>query len=695
MMRQSVLATFMLMIFTSMLPWARPAAALTGSEGRQGEITQGALMIRTPSSGNYSPAPVLDTDVTMDVSGLIARVKVVQKFRNDGLEWAEGKYTFPLPDNAAVDHMRLVIGSRIIEGQIHERKKARKIYRTAKRQGKRASLVEQQRANIFTTSVANIAPNDEITIEIEYQQTLTYVNNEFRLRFPLVVGPRYIPGQPIASEQQIRGFSAGGWSVDTDQVPDASQITPPVAIPGETLLNPVRISVSLNPGFPLARLESSYHKIQSVDNGDGSYQVSLAAGRVPADRDFVLTWRPVLGSEPQAALFRQRLDGEDYAMLMVLPPSDAYIQQHAMPREMIFVIDVSGSMSGESMRQAKQALLLALDGLTAQDRFNIIWFNQTYGSLFPSSQQAADSRIRAARLFVSRLRAEGGTEMSGALKMALSKNTEGSHLRQIIFLTDGAVGNERALFKTISSMIGDSRLFTVGIGSAPNSHFMKKAARAGRGTFTFIGKTSEVLSKIQALLEKLAHPALSNLSLSFSNSQTSEIYPHPIPDLYKGEPVIVAMKAGQLSGSLDISGTLGDRSSWRSRIELSGGEQHPGIARLWARRKIDSLMARGIERRGKPDKDAIRQQIIQIAMQHHLVSKYTSLVAVDVTPVRKDAPLYSHAIKTNLPQGWSYKHVFGMPQTATPALQKMLIGLALLLLSLMLMKAWRWQWQRY
>ncbi|GMR08899.1 MAG: marine proteobacterial sortase target protein [Gammaproteobacteria bacterium] len=696
MIRQSMLATFVLMIVTSMLPWARSAVALSNNEGpeiSQGEITQGTLMIKTPSSASYSPAPVLDTDVTMDVSGLIARVKVVQKFRNEGQEWAEGKYTFPLPDNAAVDHMRLIIGSRIIEGQIHEREKARKIYQTAKRQGKQTSLLEQQRANIFTTLVANIAPNDAITVEIEYQQTLTYVNSEFRLRFPLVVGPRYIPGQPVSSEQQVRGFSTGGWSVDTDQVPDASQITPPVAVPGEAPVNPVRISVSLNPGFPLTTLESSYHKIQRVDNDDGSYQVSLAAGNVPADRDFELRWRPVQGSEPQAALFRQRLEGEDYAMLMVLPPSDAYIQQHAMPREMIFVIDVSGSMNGESIRQAKQALLLALDGLSGQDRFNIIWFNQTYGSLFPASQQVTDSRIRTARGFVSKLRAEGGTEMSGALKMALSKNTEGTHLRQVVFLTDGAVGNERALFKTISSMIGDSRLFTVGIGSAPNSHFMKKAARAGRGTFTFIGKTSEVLRKIQALLEKLEHPALSNLRLSFSNGQTSEIYPYPIPDLYKGEPVIVAMKTRQLSGSLEISGKLGNLSPWRSRIALSGGEQHPGIARLWARRKIDSLIAQGVGARGESGNDTIRQQIIQIAMQHHLVSKYTSLVAVDVTPVRKDAPVYSHAMKTNLPQGWSYKHVFGMPQTATPALQKMLIGLALLLLSLMFIKVY--QWQRY
>lgn len=686
MTRRSTLTIFVLIMVTGMLLWVRPAIAGSGNKTWHGEVQRGTLMFRTSSSSHFSPAPVLDTDVHMEVSGLIARVKVIQKFRNQGHEWAEGKYTFPLPDNAAVDHMRLIVGSRIIEGQIHEKKTARKIYQKAKRQGKRTSLVEQQRANIFTTSVANIAPNEDITIEIEYQQTLTYDNNEFRLRFPLVVGPRYIPGTPVSSEQQVRGFSAAGWSVDTDQVPDASSITPPVATPDEGKINPVRISISLTPGFPLAALESSYHRIQSTDNGDGSYQISLAENSVPADRDFELRWRPTQGNEPQAALFRQRLDGEDYAMLMILPPSDAYIQQHAMPREMIFVIDISGSMHGESIRQAKQALLLALDGLNQADRFNIIWFNHTNGSLFPWPVDVTDSRLGTARRFVSRLRAEGGTEMSGALKMALTKETESTHLRQIVFLTDGAVGNEKLLFKTISSMIGDSRLFTVGIGSAPNSHFMKKAARTGRGTFTFIGKTSEVLSTMQALLEKLQHPALSNLSLSFDNNQVTEGYPDPIPDLYQGEPVIVVMKASQLSGSLEIGGKLGDLSTWRSRIELSGGEQHPGIARLWARRKIGSLIERGVENRRGAMNVSIREQIIKLAKQHHLVSQYTSLVAVDVTPARKDAPLYSHAMKTNLPHGWSYKHVFGMPQTATSALQNLLIGLTLLLLSLIVMK---------
>ncbi len=639
------------------------------------EVKGGRLLFKTNQPGRFLPAPTLKTDVRISVTGLIARATVSQEFLNPSLEkdaWAEGIYVFPLPETAAVDHLRMKVGERIIEGQIKEKAEAKKVYEQAKQEGRRASLVEQERPNIFTTSVANIGPGERITVEIEYQETIRYDQGAFSLRFPMVVGPRYIPGAPVVMEDQPPG---NGWSLDTDRVPDASRITLPVQHPNAGSINPLSLNIDLAPGFPLGKLESPYHQILTIAEPDGRQHITLREDTVPADRDFVLTWKPTVGQAPTLSVFREQRGDEHYAFLMAMPPIGSDQAPTTVARETIFVIDTSGSMSGTSIEQAKAALLLALNRLTAQDRFNVIQFNSVTHVLFSQAQPVKPDTLRKAVHYVEQLRANGGTEILPALKMALKGSAPASHLRQVIFLTDGQVGNEDELFEIIRTNLGTSRLFTIGIGSAPNSHFMRKAAEFGRGTFTHIGSTSEVKAQMDAIFRKLERPALTDLRIEGLDGQV-EMFPARIPDLYEGEPIVAVLKGTSLPETVTIHGMIGS-IPWTTSIMLKHRDSREGLSVYWARQKIAALMD---QQRYGQDEAATRQAVLDVALAHHLVSKYTSLVAVDVTPVRPaDKPLQSHAMKTNLPNGQDYQAIFGLPQTATSGQLQMLLGLATLL----------------
>jgi Ca-activated chloride channel family protein len=639
------------------------------------EVKGGRLLFKTNQPGRYLPAPTLKTDVRISVTGLIARAIVSQEFLNPSLEkdaWAEGIYVFPLPETAAVDHLRMKIGERIIEGQIKEKAEAKKVYEQAKRDGKRASLVEQERPNIFTTSVANIGPGEHITVEIEYQETIHYDQGAFSLRFPMVVGPRYIPGTPVVMEDQSPG---NGWSLDTDRVPDASRITPPVQHPAYGPINPMSLNIDLAPGFPLGKLESPYHNILSIAEPDGRQYITLREDTVPADRDFVLTWKPAAGQAPTLSVFREQRGSEHYAFLMAMPPVGTDQTTTPVARETIFVIDTSGSMSGVSIEQAKAALLLALNRLTAQDRFNVIQFNSVTHVLFSQAQPVKPETLHKAVHYVDNLKANGGTEILPALKMALKGTAPASHLRQVIFLTDGQVGNEDELFEIIRTHLGTSRLFTIGIGSAPNSYFMRKAAEFGRGTFTHIGSTSEVQAQMDAIFRKLERPVLTDLRIEGLDGQI-EMFPARIPDLYEGEPVLVVLKGPALPETVTIQGLIGS-APWTTSVALKNREPREGLSVYWARQKIAALMD---QQRYGQDEAATKQAVLDVALPHHLVSKYTSLVAVDVTPVRPaDKLLQTHAMKTNLPDGQNYQAIFGLPQTATSGQLQILLGLAALL----------------
>ncbi len=678
--RIAYLLTLVLVLAALMLQGlCRTAAAEPAAGPRPAPLALAAfagagLLFRTERPGLYLPAPTLETRVRARVSGMIARIEVAQRFENPFDEWQEGVYVFPLPEDAAVDSMRLRIGERLIEGQIAERAEAKRTYQAARERGAKASLVEQERPNIFTVSVANIGAGEAVSVEIAYLQTLRYDHGAFRLRFPMVVGPRYIPG-----EGAIVGVHGSAWGEDTGEVPDASRITPPVRRPEEGRANPLSLEIEVAPGFAVGEIKSPTHRV-AVSRGKGErFTVTLESGEVPADSDFELSWRPRSGSAPAAGLFSERVGEAYYALLVVTPPEAPEAPQapesgapERLPREAVFVIDTSGSMHGASIEQAKAALTLALTRLLPGDRFNVIQFNDQPRALFRAARPVERSSLKKALRYVGGLEAEGGTEILSALRMALDGGKDPERLRQVIFLTDGAVGNERALFDWIAGHIGDSRLFTIGIGSAPNGYFMRKAAELGRGTFTYVGASDEVGEKMALLFEKLERPVLTDLAVRWPAGAEAEAWPRRLPDLYHGEPVVVSARLARLSGEVEVSGRLAGRP-WRTVVRLGGEGEDSGVATVWARAKIEAVL--DTLHQGA-DPALVRRSVLAVALPHRLLTAYTSMVAVDLTPSRPVAePLNERSVATNLPRGWDYDQVFGEPPAQPSGLRKAALDL--------------------
>jgi Ca-activated chloride channel family protein len=711
-----------LVAFVALLVSFEPGWSATSEQAsllQPGDARSGTLLLK--DDGVYTEAIRLGIDVDITVSGPTLRGRITQVFRNPTKDWVEATYVYPLATNGAVDTLKMVVGDRIIVGDIKERQQARVIYEQARRAGQKAALTEQERPNIFTNSVANIGPGETVLVQIEYQEPVHQSGNEYSLRVPLVVGPRYNPA-PVAQSVDFRPDGSGWGTTTTDAVPDRDRISPPVLDPrGNAPVNPTSIIVRLQAGFPLGEVKSHYHAVKTESPDSATRIVKLADDVVPADRDFELTWKPAAEKAPSVGLFREHVGDADYLLAFVTPPALEQARQKPLPREVVFVIDNSGSMGGTSIIQAKASLNYALGRLQPGDRFNVIRFDDTMDVLFPTSVPADGEHVTQATSFVSALQARGGTEMVPAMRAALSDTLNEANtirqdtIRQVVFLTDGAIGNEQQLFETITAMRGRSRIFMVGIGSAPNTYLMTRAAELGRGAFTHIGSVEEVEERMRGLFAKLENPAVTGLAAKFSDA-SADVTPAIIPDIYRDEPLVLAAKLDKLAGSLEIKGRVGDRP-WSVTLPLANAAEGKGLSKLWANRKIgDAEVARTMRQVTPDDAD---KTILALALEHQLVTRLTSLVAVDKTPSRPEgAPLRLSELPINLPAGWDFDKVFGerqqipaqlrerradagnapavrrpapaapdairLPKTATSAEASMIAGLVLLLLSLIL-----------
>jgi len=640
-------------------------SAETAAHMRPGDVGSGSLLI-LGDDAIVTEATRLGTDADLVVSGPTIRARITQVFRNPTAEWVEARYVYPLPEGGAVDTLKMIVGGRVIVGDIKEKREARAVYRQAKNDGRKAALVEQERPNIFSNSVANIGPGETVLVQIEYQEPVHQAGGEFSLRLPLVVGPRYNPA-PLVQSVDLRA-DGGGWAAATsDPVPDRDRISPPVLDPASNApVNPTTITVRLQAGFPLREVRSHHHQVTIETPDETTRVVKLAEGPVPADRDFELTWTSAAAKAPSVGLFREHVGGADYVLAFVTPPAaDAAAPAQPLPREVIFVIDNSGSMGGTSIVQAKASLTYALGRLGAADRFNVIRFDNTMDQLFPTAVPADAAHLAQARSFVDALQAAGGTEMVPAMRAALTDRAgdDASGLRQVVFLTDGAIGNEQQLFDTITQMRGRSRIFMVGIGSAPNTYLMTRAAELGRGAFTPIGSVDQVEERMRGLFAKLENPAVTSLAAKFSDA-VADVTPAMLPDLYRDEPLVLAARLDRLAGSLELKGRIGDRP-WRVSLPLANAAEGKGLSKLWARRKIaDAEIARTLRQASPEDAD---RTILALALEHQLVSRLTSLVAVDATPSRPDgAPLGLAELPINLPAGWDYARLVGEQPRAVP-----------------------------
>lgn len=575
----------------------------------QAQTPTAGLSVTRPD-GSAAVLAATQTEVEIDVSGMVARAKLTQRFVNPLEVHLEGHYRLPLPADAAVYAMRIELDGRVIEGEIREREAARIEYEAARSAGVATALVEQQKLDLFATRVANIPPHAEVRVELEYFQGVGFHDGRFGLALPLTIRPRY--GDSAADD-----FAA---------LLDAEPATNEVA--AATL--PMTLKLRLTPGVPVQEPESPSHRIR-LRRRKQLFEVEFAEREVVPDRDFVLTWRPQPGSVPSLASFRETIDGATYLSVMVVPPTQA--GPH-LARELVIVLDSSGSMSGPAFVAAQQAARAALAELRAGDWFNVVDFDSG-ATLFQANSVAVDAgNIAAADAFIAGLVADGGTEIAGALRLARSIPPVAGHLRQIVFITDGAVGNEGAIYQQLAQSDDPSRLFMVGIGAAPNRAFLRRAAELGRGVATVIESSAEIDQALARLFRRIDSPQLGDVRIQWPEG--AESYPQRVPDLFAGEPLwlttriddpakaagaAIGLKARAATGTLDAS------------FPVARSSEAQGIAKLWARRKIAALedgIALG------DNAELIKREVLATALEHRLISSQTSFVAVEKRIRRND-----------------------------------------------------------
>ncbi|HUQ94792.1 MAG TPA: VIT domain-containing protein [Bryobacteraceae bacterium] len=589
--------------------------------------------------------PLKRTEMKGEITGFLARVTVTQSFENPLNENIEAVYAFPLPHSAAVDDMTMLVGDRIIKGKIKPREEARAIYDAARQSGRTASMLEQERPNIFTQSVANIRPGEKIRIVISYVETLKYEAGSYEFVFPMVVAPRYIPGRRATG------------------VPDASRITPPVTPEGTRAGHDVTLEISLDAGVPVDALLCTSHDVVTERPAASRAVVRLKQQAVIPNKDFVLKY-DVAGKKIEDAVLAYRSSRGGFFTLILQPP-ERVTPSEITPKELVFVLDTSGSMSGYPMEKSKEVMRMALTHMNPQDTFNIITFAGDTAILFPQPVPATQENIEKARQFVEGRRGSGGTEMMKAIRAALDPTNSQQHVRVVAFLTDGEVGNDMEIIAEVKKHT-NARVFSFGIGSSINRFLLAKMAEYGRGEAEFVTLQDDGSAAARRFFERMRSPLLTDVRVDWGGAAVSDVYPKQIPDLFSAKPVVVYGRyAGPVKGPVRILGKMAGREFSRTvNLDLPAAEpRHDTLASLWARTKIDDLMGqdyRGIQN-GRLSGD-LRNQIMKVGLDYRLMTQFTAFVAVEERTLTENGkPPRRIEVPVEMPEGMSYRGVFGEP----------------------------------
>jgi len=615
--------------------------------------TSGFLEVAGKDGTYTGSCPLMHTEVKAEISGVLSRVTVRQKFRNSYEAPIEAVYTFPLPHKAAIDDMTVLLGDRKIRGIIKKREEAERIYETARNQGKVAALLDQERPNIFTQKIANIMPGTDVAVTISYTEKLKYSDGGYRFVFPMVVGPRYIPGQPV-------GRQGDGWSPDTTQVPDASKITPPVAKPETRAGHDISIEVKIESGVPFTNLHSEQHDLVVKRRSPHSATVRLRNRKSIPNKDFILSY-DVAGNSIQDAVLTHKAAEDGYFMLLLQPPLDVHPDQ-IVPKELVFVLDTSGSMQGFPIEKAKETMLLALDGLYPEDTFNLITFSGDTHILFPRPVAATQENLRHAKNFLSSRRGGGGTEMMKAIRAALAPSDALEHVRIVCFMTDGFVGNDMQIISEVQKH-PNARVFSFGIGSSPNRFLLDRMAEEGRGAAEYVTLQSDAEEAAIRFHERIRNPLLTDISLEWDGVQVTDLYPKRIPDLFSAEPVTVCGRYAKGGNAVvKLKGITGKGVFIRDiQLDLPDSDtRNEAIGKLWARNRIASLMALDYEgmQRGNPLGE-VKDKITQLGLKYRLMTQFTSFVAVEEKIRNEDGKRIKVQVPVEIPEGTSYEGVFG------------------------------------
>lgn len=592
------------------------------------ETTQGTLYALGKKGTELGACPLKTTNVRADISGFIARVRVVQEFENSFTEPIEAIYTFPLSQNGAVDDMTMKIGERVIRGKIMKREEARKVYETAKAEGKTAGLLDQERPNIFTQAVANIMPGERVIIEISYVETLKYEDGSYEFVFPMTVGPRYIPGS----------------------VTDATKIRPKYA--AERTGHDISVEVNLNAGVPVEEIRSGSHEIVQLNQNPANAKITLKSEKTIPNKDFILRY-DVSGRRIEDAMLTHRSGRGGFFTLMLQPP-DRFASEDVTPKEIVFVLDTSGSMSGFPIQKAKEAMKMSLDGLYPGDTFNLITFAGDTHVLFEKPVPATRANLERAQAFLESRAGGGGTEMMKAITTALDPSNSQSHVRIVCFMTDGYVGNESEIISEVQKH-PNARVFSFGIGSSVNRFLLDKMAEAGRGEVEYVSLEDDGSKAAKKFHERVRTPLLTDLSLDWNGMPVADVYPGRLSDLFSAKPVILHGRYTKAaSGTIKLKGKVAGQP-YEREITVNFPESDPAndvLATLWARTRIDDLTAKGYpEAHPETDVKKTDETITNLGLEFRLMTQFTSFVAVEERVVNQNGKPVTVEVPVAVPEG--------------------------------------------
>ncbi len=623
-------------------------------------VTQGALLIVAQDGKPAGECPLKHTGVNAEISGHLARVTLTQEFHNPLQEKIEAVYVLPLPPNAAVDDMTMTVGDRTVKGKIKRREEARVIYEAAREAGQVASLLDQERPNIFTQSVANITPGATVKVTISYVENMKYEDGTYEFVFPMVVGPRYIPGTPTGET----GANPGGWSPDTSQVPDASRITPPVTPQRSRAGHEISINLSLDAGVPIDSIKSVLHEVDVERPDNHRAVVRLKNQATIPNKDFILKF-DVAGKKIEDAIMTHRAQQGGF-FTMILQPPDQVMVADVTPKELVFVLDTSGSMNGFPIEKAKETMKLALDGLYPQDTFNLITFSGDTHILFPQPVPATRENLRQAQVFLASRQGRGGTEMMKAIRAALDQSDRPSdqedHIRIVCFMTDGYVGNDLEIISEVQKH-QNARVFSFGIGQSVNRFLLDSMARHGRGEVAYVTLQDDGSAAAKRFHERVRNPLLTDISIDWGGLPVADVYPQRIPDLFSARPVMLSGRyTAGARGVIRLRGKLAGQDFIREiPVELPESQPlHDVLATLWARARIDDLMSqdfRGLQYDNTNPE--VSESITQLGLEYRLMTQFTSFVAVEEMTVTEGGQPRRIDVPVEMPEGVSYEGVFG------------------------------------
>jgi Ca-activated chloride channel family protein len=637
-----------------------------GSRAEYGADRIAALRAVVDGDANGRALPLERTDVRGDVALNVASVAVTQVYTNPFATKIEAVYVFPLPQDAAVSDFVMVIGERRIRGIVREREEAQRIYAAARAQGYQASLLSQERPNLFTQRVANIEPGQRIDVEITYFQTLTWGDGAFEMAVPTVVGPRFDPPGATGGVGAVAAGAEGtsGQATEVGYLP-----------PAEAGAHRLTLEVKLDLGMPIGTLACDTHPVRVTRDGDRRATVALRDGVDVPNRDFVLRFAPA-GTELRGAVAVHRdPESQDGWFTMLLQPPLEQIDVPPQPREMIFVVDCSGSMSGEPLAVCKRTIRRCLERLGPDDTFQVIRFSDDASLRTRGTVPATPDEVRDALRFVDRLEANGGTMMERGIVAALAHPAERGRRRIVTFMTDGFIGNETDILRAVHTHVGDARIFSFGVGSAPNRYLLERMASLGRGVAAYVGLDASGQAEVDALFARLERPALADLEIDWRGAELeglirhdgrelagleiewrgADVYdlePQRLPDLFVGRPLVIHGRVrGDLPATVQLRGRVGAQP-FRFDLEVGAPRAHPALVKLWARARIRSL-ADAMTFVATPDE--LASEIEALALQHGLASAYTSFVAVDASQITDGDHGTTVRVPAEMPRGVRYE----------------------------------------